>query len=513
MRTLLILVFLVFYQVSDAQLIDPFGKMITHEIKLNKLKDGTYAGAMEWTTGGLDSLQRFVINGLDIKTPVLVRIISKAPKHNIDLGFYKEKWDKLETKISTDGDKFADKIFRTMSTAGLGVYSEVAGIPYLITVKTGLQFPSTKSLIRVTDDKEEYNRHLRKMGLSGNIFIGNDSKSSNNGESSVLKTENDGNILLYIIIGLLATIIILLGVFVIKKQKSKHIPLLVIVICFSSYTIAQKKAPTMVPVPNQGESPVFYDYRTQNVVNQSPVKNSNSGKDGRIHGPVGIELGSGVKEITGREAEAIHKRIQEANNQFDRYYRANMPGEETEGDQRILTNRNTEELIRLRRQVQQLQQQVELLSQQDEEYEPFEDEGDEILLYCEDISACQNCITQGFNKFIKHRAYFDYLQKFYLKKISDLNDWIEWGNAISSLPGGGGMAWGPIYMYKVKPAVEELKKAYSKKFDEYIESMQADLESVSQCYEGENGRFRSRDSVEAQMFAVINALKASKIQK
>ncbi|WP_400080494.1 hypothetical protein [Winogradskyella sp. R77965] len=47
-----------------AQLADPFGKIITHEIKLNKQKDGTYLGAMEWTTGGADSMQRYDIKGL-----------------------------------------------------------------------------------------------------------------------------------------------------------------------------------------------------------------------------------------------------------------------------------------------------------------------------------------------------------------------------------------------------------------------------------------------------------------
>ncbi len=57
-----------------------------------------------------------------------------------------------------------------MGVIGLGVYSEVAGIPYLITVKVGLQFPSTNSLIRITDDKEEYAQHLRKLGYNGELF-------------------------------------------------------------------------------------------------------------------------------------------------------------------------------------------------------------------------------------------------------------------------------------------------------------------------------------------------------
>ncbi|MCF6279562.1 MAG: hypothetical protein L3J14_04360, partial [Flavobacteriaceae bacterium] len=163
LKPLVIIVFLTMSLIANSQLIDPFGKVITHEIKLKKLNDGTRAGAIEWTTGGLDSLQRFVISGLDVKSPVMVRIISKAPDHNIDLSFHKNKWDKVESKISTNGNKFVDKTFRTMNEAGLGVFSKVAGIPYLITVKVGLQFPSTQSLIRITDNKEEYAQHMRKM--------------------------------------------------------------------------------------------------------------------------------------------------------------------------------------------------------------------------------------------------------------------------------------------------------------------------------------------------------------
>ncbi|MGC1516462.1 MAG: hypothetical protein WA810_12865, partial [Maribacter sp.] len=95
MRTILILIFLVIGHLGNAQLIDPFGKVITHEIKLTKLNEGGYSGAMQWTTGGIDSLQRFVVKGLSVKAPVMVRIISKAPKHNIDVSFHKSSWDKI----------------------------------------------------------------------------------------------------------------------------------------------------------------------------------------------------------------------------------------------------------------------------------------------------------------------------------------------------------------------------------------------------------------------------------
>ncbi len=520
MKTIITLLFFAFSYLGFSQLIDPFGKIITHEIKLKKLDNGMYAGAMEWTTGGVDSLQRFIVNGLDVKAPVRVRIISKAPDHNIDLSFHKENWDKVESKVSTDGNKFVDKVFRTMNIAGLGVRSEVAGIPYLITVKVGLQFPSTKSLIRLTDDKEEYATHLRKMGFGSAVFENDTTSESSNSNSGSNTTNNSGNqTLTYVVIGLLVTIIILLILFLINRKGSKNATLLLLVFCSIPLCMAQNSQPKLVPVSGQGNSPVFFEYQNQNVGNQVPVPDASSSvkgpdKSGRVYTPVRIELGAGTKELTGDEADEVNRNMRDADEQFDSDYGADSLGEDTEGDQRNLpSNRTNEELNRLRQQVQQLQQQVDLLSPEDEVFDRDNDDGGEILLYCEDLQACRNCIERGFNKFITHRAYFNFLQKYYLKKVNDLNDWIEYGNALSSLPGGGGMAWTPILLHKVRPAMDQLKEAYNKKFDEYIESMELDLKEVSACYGTVNGRFRSRDGYEFQMFAVINALKASKIHK
>ena len=217
MKTIIIISFLLSGYLGNTQLIDPFGKIVTHEIKLTKLDNGAYMGAIEWTTGSIDSLQRYIIKGLDINAPIMVRIISKAPDHNIDLSFYKSGWDKEESKISTNGDKFVDKVFRTMNTAGLAVRSKVAGIPYLLIVKVGLQFPST-SLVRVTNDKEEYSSHLKKIGFKGDAFSEKDETSNKLGLRLTNK-EKGNSPLLYIIIGLLSIIIILLGIFLFKRQK------------------------------------------------------------------------------------------------------------------------------------------------------------------------------------------------------------------------------------------------------------------------------------------------------
>ncbi|WP_350286624.1 hypothetical protein [uncultured Croceitalea sp.] len=524
MRTIFILTFLLFGYLGNSQLIDPFGENVTHEIKLTKLDDGAYMGAMEWTTGGVDSLQRFVVKNLSVKAPVMVRIISKAPDHNIDVSFHKSGWDKIESKVSTAGDKFVDKIFRTMNTAGIGVSSEVAGIPYLIIIKVGLQFPSTKSLIRVTDDLEEYNRHLKKLGIAGSLSNNND---STNGQSSTMSlNEEGGNTHMYIIIGLLVLIIVLLALFLMRKQKSKTTLVLWFAMCFSAYSMAQSNVPKPVPVGNPNGSPVFVEYRTSNIANQTPVPittgmNSQEVKvvsfndDGTMTTrAMRIDVASGAIELTGEKAAEVLRRIKEANEEFDRQYRENMPGEPTEGDQRVPpADQTREELEQLRRQVRRLQRQVDLLSQEDEEYDEEEDDqGEEILLYCEDIKACKSCINRGIEKFNNHLAYWNHLQHFYLSEVDELNDKIEYGNTLASMPGFG-IAWGPILTNVIRPAMNNLKRAYNKKFNEYILSIEADFESISNCYQGPNGRFRTNNSYEIQAVAIINSLKAARINK
>lgn len=521
MKIIITLVFVAFNYVGFAQLIDPFGKVVTHEIKLEKLKNGMYEGAMEWTTGGIDSLQRFVLTGLDVKAPVMVRIISKAPDHNIDLSFHKKNWDKVESKVSTNGDKFVDKIFRTMNTAGIGVRSEVAGIPYLISVKVGLQFPSTKSLIRITDNKEEYAQHMRKMGYTGQLFEDdNDASGSNLGTSN--PNENI-NTLTSIVIGLLVIIIVLLVVFILKRKAGKHVASLLFLLSVGQFCMAQSSQPKLVPV---GDSGVFLEYRTSNVSNQKSVPiDKPRVRDTNVevplpeeggfvqYRPVRIESNPGSVELSESDAAKIRERMDEADDNFNTNYGDDSPGEPTEGDQRTLpVDRIDEELDQLRAQVLQLQQRVDLLSQEDEAFDSDSDAGGGALLYCEDLDACQGCVSEGIENFNKHIAYWNFLQKFYLKEVDDLNDKIEYGNTLASMPGYG-IAWGPILTTVIRPAMNNLKAAYNKKFDEYIYSIEADLASISACYEGPNGRFRTNDTYEIQAYAIINSLKAARINK
>jgi LPXTG-motif cell wall-anchored protein len=113
-----------------------------------------------------------------------------------------------------------------MNTAGIGISSNVAGIPYLIIVRVGLQFPSTKSLIRITDDLKEYNIHLAKMGIA---TVGNENNTNNNNKIGTPIVQRDNSTFMYIIIGLLGLIIVLLLLFLIKKQKSKSALLLFLI--------------------------------------------------------------------------------------------------------------------------------------------------------------------------------------------------------------------------------------------------------------------------------------------
>ena len=524
MRTLLILTLLLLFHSANAQLIDPFGKIVTHEIKLAKLDDGTYKGAIEWTTGGIDSLQRFVVKGLSVKAPVMVRIITKAPNHNIDVSFHKSNWDMVESKIATKGDKFADKIFRTMNIAGIGVASEVAGIPYLLIVTVGLQFPSTKSLIRVTDDIEEYNRHLAKLGLATNTSLTSNTNGISN--TSLPPTQNNSNTLMYIIIGLLGLIIVLLVLFLLRKRQSKNTLTLFLLLCGIGSAIAQNE-PKPIPIDGQGNSPVFFEYGRANVTNQTPVTMTNPnvrvstievgiGEGGvfRSERFVHIESNPESTELSPEEYAELQRRMNDNDEKFDQNYRENNPGEPTDGDQRTLpVDRTQEEIAQLRREVRQLRRQVELLSQEDEEYDEDEDnQEEEVLLYCEDIRACESCVNNGIIKFNNHLAYWNYLQHFYLSEVDELNDKIEYGNTLASMPSFG-IAWGPILTTVIRPAMNDLKRAYNKKFDEYIMSIEADLRSISNCYQGSNGRFRTNNSYEIQAVAIINSLKASRINK
>lgn len=526
MKTLVLYTALFFVPIIGfAQLVDPFGKIVTHEIKLNKQNDGTYVGAVEWTTGGLDSLQRYVIKGLDVKAPVLVRIISKAPNHNIDLSFHKKGWDKIESTISTNGNKFVDKVFRTMNTAGLGVHSKIGGIPYLITVKVGLQFPSTKSMIRLTDDRDEYTAHLRKMGYTGALFADdNNSNLSQDSNSDSSSLENNST-LFYIVIGLLIVVIILLSLFLVKRKPNKAI-IVLIFLGIAQFSIAQSSGPRNIPIAQL--KPVLKDYKTQNINNQSPIGGENPNvQTVTIGEPVGdsgvilnqrtvrIETNQGSRQLSPEEIKNLNSEIIDRDRDFDIDYVENNPGVATDGDQRTLpANITNEELNRLRRQVQRLQQQVDLLSQEDESFDDEDGNGldGEVLLYCEDIEACRVCLDAAIDKFNRHLVYWNYLQKFYLSEVDELNDKIEYGNTLASMPAYG-IAWGPILTKVIRPAMNNLKDAYNKKFNEYIESIEADFASIKACYQGPNGRFRSNESYEIQAYSIINSLKAARINK
>ncbi|SDH33722.1 GumC domain-containing protein [Winogradskyella thalassocola] len=526
MKTIITLAFVAFSYVGFAQLIDNFGKIITHEIILNKQDDGTYTGAVEWTTGGIDSLQRFVINDLSIKAPVMVRIVSKAPNYNIDLTFHKNNWDSEEAKISTNGKKFVDKIFRTKNLLGLGVSSEVAGIPYLISVRVGLQFPSTQSIIRVTDDKEEYTKHLRGLGIQGDPFGGNSTPNTSQSTVATTGSSDENNTLLYIIIGLLSIIAILFGIFLFKKKPRSNALLLMLCFGFSQLMMSQSTTPSNVPMADQSD--VFLDYANNNVANQVPVTYDDPGlipamdrdayvsyDGGKTYALIRLRPNQGAIELSPEDAAEVNRQMQEATDDFNRDFRDNMPGEDTEGDQRTLpVDRTAEELEQLRRQVRRLQAAVERLEAENEDGDDDETEnnpGNEILIYCEVRDECFNCMNKHLQDFTTHYAYYIHLQNYYFFKSTVLNDYITWGNSMSSLPGGGGIGWTSTLLHKVRPAMKKMKKAYDSRFDDYIASMEKDLSNIKNC--ASSMQLASSGTYEAQVAQLIQALKAARISK
>ncbi|GAB5555239.1 MAG: hypothetical protein Sapg2KO_48300 [Saprospiraceae bacterium] len=483
MRILLSIVFLLFSHLSYAQLIDPFGKIETHEISLTKLADGSFTGAAEWITAPKDSLQRFVVNGLDINMPVMVRIVSKAPEHNIDLNFYKTDWKTIESTVSTDGEKFADKTFRTARSAGIGIHSDVAGIPYLLIVKTGLKFPVTKSLIRVTDDQEAYARHIKKMGITDDSFTERNNSSKESAGNTKGSSSNNNSTLLYILIGLLTIIILLLLLFLAKKKSSKITTLLILALASSQICVAQAKGPIMVPISGQGDAPVFLEYETQNVANQVPVD----------YPVVRLEANQGSVKLSAAETKDLRRRMRADSEEFENNYIDNMPGKTTEDGQRIPDSFNQDELNSLRREVRALRQQVELLSQEDEEYDAdansdlndessgSQDENSGVLIYCEDIAACVSCLDQSMIKLSARISKFRVLQKFYSSEIESINRKISFGNAFSSVTPIVGVVWQNKLSQDIMPAVLTLHKAYNDKFDQYLESLEAELNFIDEC--------------------------------
>tara|TARA_R110000744_G_C19349526_1_gene560269 strand:+ start:686 stop:2272 length:1587 start_codon:yes stop_codon:yes gene_type:complete len=528
MRTIFILSFLLFGVLGNAQLIDPFGKVKTHEIKLTKLNDGSFMGAMEWTSGGIDSLQRFVVKGLSVKAPVLVRIISKAPKHNIDISFHKSGWDKIESKVSTGEDKFVDKIFRTMNMAGIGVSSKVGGIPYVIIIKVGLQFPSTKSLIRITDDIEEYNLHLQKLGIAGSIS----SATIENNTSAVSATRRNRGTVMYIIIGLLSLIIVLLVLFLLLKKNSKH-TLFIFITLISINNLMAQNEPKLVPVDGQGASPVFYEYGTSNVANQTPVPKNTAMTSGKAQltnyrnngstdtRAIQIDHNSGATVLNGEESAVVMTRIKEANEAFDREYNEDMPGEPTEGGQRVPPpDFNGEQLEQLSRQVQQLKSQVELLSEEDEDFDDDWDDNDggfnenQIVIYCEELNSCRNCHHGLMANIARTEAYFRFLQDFYSSEIKELKRLIHYGNAGSQVHAATAIAWQGTLHNKIEPAMNQLRKAYSDKFDDYIESMINDFEAMdAKCNPMNSTRGGSTSLLKQQASRIVEHYRRAKIME
>ncbi|MBF8150869.1 hypothetical protein ITJ86_13230 [Winogradskyella sp. F6397] len=456
----------------------------------------------------------------------MVRIVSKAPNHNIDLTFHKNNWDSEEAKISTNGKKFVDKVFRTKNLLGLGVSSEVAGIPYLISVRVGLQFPSTQSVIRVTDDKEEYAKHLRSLGIHGDPFGGN--SSSNTSQSTVATTgSSDGNnTLLYIIIGLLSIIVILFGIFLLKKKPVKNT--LLVMLCFGFSQLMMSQSPVPISVPMADQPDVFLDYANNNVVDQVPVSYDDPGlipamdRDAYVSNDGGettalirLRPNQSSNELSPEAAAEVNRQMQEATDDFNRDFRDNMSGEETDGDQRILpVDRTAEELEQLRRQVRRLQAAVERLEAENEDNNDDETEsnpGNEILIYCEVREECLDCMDQHLEDFTTHYAYYIHLQQYYFFKSTVLSDYITWGNNMSSLPGGGGIGWTSILLHKVRPAMKEMKTAYDTRFDDYIVSMKADLNNIRDC--ASSRQLISLGTYETQVGQTLQALKAARISK
>ena len=159
-------------------------KIPIHEIKLEKRDDNIRVGAMYWQTSLKDSVQKFIINDIDIFDPVQVVLTSFSMGNEVNLDFYDNLGESALARISSNGKKVGKKIFRTVKSQELGITSKVNGIHYMILVTVGKKFPvSKKPLIRVTNDLKVFERRTNRQNtVETSVIAGPDSGSSSMNE-------------------------------------------------------------------------------------------------------------------------------------------------------------------------------------------------------------------------------------------------------------------------------------------------------------------------------------------
>ena len=104
--------------------------------------------------------------------------------------------------------------------------------------------------------------------------------------------------------------------------------------------------------------------------------------------------------------------------------------------------------------------------------------------FCES-NECQQCFVDARTALNKNRYTLEKLKTIYdcTKNYTDVA--IAFGNSFSSLPGGGGMAWG-FERIKLEKSINKLKNSYDQKYQELMQHQQQLLMDLNDC-ENEHG--------------------------
>jgi len=95
-------------------------------------------------------------------------------------------------------------------------------------------------------------------------------------------------------------------------------------------------------------------------------------------------------------------------------------------------------------------------------------------------SDCERCFVNARNELNTNRYNLEKLKTIYdcTKNYIDLA--IAFGNSFSSLPGGGGVAWG-FERIKLEKSLNKLRGSYDKKYQELMEHQQQILMDLNEC--------------------------------
>jgi len=458
-----------------------------HEIKLYEREDGSKAGAIAWKTASPDILQKFVIRNLSLTEPVQVLLQALSPNDEVTLQFVKEKWSEPESSISAKGKTIGKKIFRTYKTAAMGINAKKAGIPYLILVQVGKKLPiNSTPIFRITNDKNEYEEYLKNKGKTTVNKVDTEAAviPVANNESGGGNTPNNSS-LLYIIIGLLALMVALLGYFIFVRKGGKKMLLLLLLfgLGFNSSWGQSPSDPGPVDigalVVSRGEFNAAYDEIMNKLNEMMGATLDNSEAFNAANNDIWNKLNE-MMGATLDNSEALTE-LQNEFNQFKIDFADNMPGEDTEGGTRTIPpNISQAELNRIRARIRDLERQVEFLSDRDREQNPEEENQEPVILYCESIIDCMDCIDRYLNPI------YDLREKFLkLNRVLRQNDWemeyaIDTGNNLANMAPGMALGWQQQYK-KIQMARKGLWSKYHDKYDELRTRYDNLIEGLNSC--------------------------------